>query len=687
MPAALHWSLPIADPVLIMAVAMAIFLIAPLVMERARVPGLIGVILAGAIVGPNGLNLLARDQTVVLLGTVGLLYLIFLAGTAIDLHGFARYRNRSLTFGALSFLIPQVAGTGLGLLLGYSFAGSLLLGSIFGSHTLVAYPVAIRYGIAKSVAVTTAVGGTIVTDTASLLMLAVVAASTRGALDGEFWLRLVLALSAYVLLVWFGLPRLGRWFFRNERAGAVAEFAFILTALFGSAVLARAAGVQPIIGAFLAGLALNRLLPDRSLLANRLQFVGEAFFIPFFLLSVGMLADVRVLAGDVRVWQVMVAMTVGVTLFKGGAAKLAQKMFGYSADEGWTMAGLSIPQAAATLAVTLIGVEVGLLDDAVLNGAIMMIVVTCVIGPWLVEKYGRRLALHEEQKPYDPTTAPQRILVPVSNPKTAEDLMALALVIQEPGSPEPIFPLAVVPAERDGTAEFVASAEKMLQQVEAYGVAAGAEVVAMTRVDHNFASGIARGVTETRSSSIIVGWDGKRTQRRGIFGGVLDQLLVQTRQQIMVAKLGHPLNTTERVFLLIPHGSDHVLGFPEAVRTVKLLTNRLGARIVGHVVAGDAKTYASHFDTVKPSAPARFEESRSWPELLSQLAGRLRADDLVIVLSARRGAVSWTPALERLPALLADLVPESFVMLYPSEVIAPISARAGDGLIRLPAKA
>jgi Kef-type K+ transport system membrane component KefB len=685
MPAVLHWSLPIVDPVLIMAVAMAIFLVAPLVMERARVPGLIGVILAGAIVGPNGLNLLARDQTIVLLGTVGLLYLIFLAGTAIDLHGFARYRNRSLTFGALSFLIPQVAGTVLGLLLGYSFAGSLLLGSMFGSHTLVAYPVAVRYGIAKSTAVTTAVGGTIVTDTASLLVLAVVAASTRGALDAHFWFRLVLALSAYVLLVWFGLPRLGRWFFRNERAGAVAEFAFILTALFGSAFLARVAGVQPIIGAFLAGLALNRLLPDRSLLANRLQFVGEAFFIPFFLLSVGMLADVRVLAGDLRVWVVMIAMTVGVTLFKGGAAKLAQTMFGYSADEGWTMAGLSIPQAAATLAVTLIGVQIGLLDDAVLNGAIMMIIVTCVVGPWLVEKYGRRLALHEEQKPYDPTTAPQRILVPVSNPKTAEDLMDLALVIQEPGSPEPIFPLAVVPAEQDGSTVLIASAEKMLHQVEAYGAAAGAEVVAMTRVDHNFASGIARGVAETRSSSIIVGWDGKRTQRRGIFGGVLDQLLVQTRQQIMVAKLGHPLNTTERVFLLIPNGSDHVLGFAEAVRTVKLLTNRLSARIVGYVVADDVETYARHFDVVKPSAPARFEASRSWPELLGLLAGRLKADDLVVVLSARRGAVSWTPALERLPARLADLVPESFVILYPSEVIAPLSASGGDGLIRLPA--
>jgi Kef-type K+ transport system membrane component KefB len=225
------------------------------------------------------------------------------------------------------------------MLLGYSLGGSLLLGSMFASHTLVAYPIAIRYGIGKNPAVTTAVSSSIITDTSSLLVLAVVAASVRGVLDAAFWLRLVLMLGAYVIVVWFGLPRVGRWFFRNEKTGATAEYAFVLTALFGFAYLARVAGVEPIIGAFLVGLALNRLLPEQGQLTTRIQFVGEAFFIPFFLLSVGMLADVRVLAGDVRTWQVMIAMTVAVILLKGGAAKLMQRVFGYSSAEGWTMAG------------------------------------------------------------------------------------------------------------------------------------------------------------------------------------------------------------------------------------------------------------------------------------------------------------------------------------------------------------
>jgi Kef-type K+ transport system membrane component KefB/mannitol/fructose-specific phosphotransferase system IIA component (Ntr-type)/nucleotide-binding universal stress UspA family protein len=670
----LNLSLPIIDPVLIVAVAMGIFLVAPMIMERLRLPGVIGVIVAGAVVGPNGLNLLARDQTIVLLGAVGLLYLIFMAGIAIDLHGFRRYRNRSLAFGAISYLVPQVVGTVVGLLLGYSLAGSLLLGSMFGSHTLIAYPIAIRYGIAKNGAVTTTVGGTIITDTAALLMLAVVAASTRGALDAAFWTRLVLFLGLYVAVVWLVLPKVARWFFRNERTGAVAEFMFVLTMLFGGAYLARLAGVETIVGAFLVGLALNRLLPENGLLTHRVQFVGEAFFIPFFLLSVGMLADVRVLAGDIRAWEVMLAMTATVVVTKGLAAKLAQKLFGYSPAEGWTMVGLSVPQAAATLAVTLIGLQVGLLDDAVLNGSIMMIIATCILGPWLVEKYGRAVALQEEQKPYDPLEAPQRILVPVSNPATAEDLMDLALAIREPGSPEPLLPISVVPTDDETAAEHVAGAEKMLNHVISYAAGAGVQAIPLTRVDYNFADGIARGVAETRASIVVVGWDGRRTARRGIFGTVLDQLLESTRQQVLVAKLGHPLNTTRRIVLLIPQASNRLPGFLQSVRTVKLMANRLGAGIHGYVIGDGASGYEEYLERVKPSAPLQLAEVRGWNETLDRLRQDLREDDLVVVLSSRRGAISWVPALERLPARLADLVPESFLIFYPSET-APVATR------------
>ncbi|HSJ26189.1 MAG TPA: cation:proton antiporter [Longimicrobiales bacterium] len=682
MAAMLNLDLPITDPVLIVAVAMGLFLVAPPLMERIRLPGVIGVIIAGAVVGPNGLNLLARDQTIVLLGAVGLLYLIFMAGIAVDLHGFRRYRNLSLAFGAVSFLLPQTVGTFVGLGLGLSLPGALLLGSMFGSHTLIAYPIAIRYGIAKNRAVTTTVGASIITDTSALLVLAIVSASTRGALDAAFWMRMVFFLALYVAVIWMVLPRVATWFFRHERTGAVAEYIFVLTVLFGGAYMARVAGVETIVGAFMVGLAMNRLLPENGLLTSRVQFVGEAFFIPFFLLSVGMLADIRVFAADVRAWVVMLSMTGTVLVFKAISAKAAQKFFRYSAAEGWTMVGLTVPQAAATLAVVLIGMQIGLLDDAILNGSIMMIIITCIAGPWLVEKYGRQVALQEEQKPYDPLEAPQRILIPVSNPATAEDLMDLALAIREPGSPEPLLPITVVPTEDDTAAEHVAAAEKMLSHVIAYAAGAGVQAIPLTRVDYNFADGIARGVAETRASLLIVGWDGQRSRRRGIFGTVLDQVLEQTRQQVLVAKLGHPLNTTKRIILLLPEASDRVPGFLQSVRTLKLLANRLGARMEGYVVGEAVDGYEAALKRVKPTAPAELEEVPSWTELFTRLRPHVQQDDLVVVLSARRGAVSWSPSLERLPARLAGLVPESFLIFYPSE-IAPQPARR-EGLL-LPA--
>lgn len=660
-------ALPISHPVLIVAVAMGIFLVAPLLLQRLRIPGLIGIIVAGAIVGPNALNLLARDQTIVLLGTVGLLYLMFMAGIEIDLYGFKRHRIQSLLFGALTFLIPQTVGIGVGLWLGYGMASSILLASMFASHTLVSYPIATRYGISKNRAVTTAVGGTIITDTLALLILAVVAASTRGALDAFFWGRLLGLLGLYVLVIYFGLPRLGRWFFRKHNVGALAEFAFILTMLFGGAYLAEMAGIEAIVGAFFVGLTLNRLIPEQSLLNNRIHFVGEAFFIPFFLLSVGMLVDLRVLASDLRAWKVMLAMTLTVTLAKWSAAMVTGKIGRYTRAEKWTIFGLSVPQAAATLAATLIGLEVGLFDEAVLNGAIMMILLTCIIGPGVVEKFGREVALQEETTPYGAGHDPQRILVPMANPATSGILMDLAFSIREADSPEPVFPLTVVPAEEDRSAEYVALAEKMLSYAVAHASAANVPVVPLTRMDHNFAGGICRGIAETRTTTVIIGWDGKTSGRRGIFGSVLDQLLEQTRQLVLVAKLGHPLNTTERIILIVPEGADHIPGFAEGVHAVKLMANRLGAAIHGITLGDEAELYRRHLGAVRPEAPVTFERASGWTLLLQNLRRDLRPDDLVLVFSARKGSVAWNTALEALPAQLAKLVPESFIMLYPAE--------------------
>jgi Kef-type K+ transport system membrane component KefB len=673
--ASVTFSLPMTHPVFIVAVAMLIFLLAPLLMQKLRIPGIIGIIIAGAIVGPNGLNLLARSNTIILLGTVGLLYLMFLAGIEIDLHGFKRHRNRSLVFGTLSFVFPQVIGTAVGLLLGYTLPASILLGSVLSSHTLLAYPIARRQGISRNASVTTAVGGTIITDTAALLVLVIVSASTRGALDAAFWLQLVGALGIYVVAVVIGLPRLGRWFFRSRWASATTDFIFVLTALFAGAFLAEVAGVEGIIGAFLVGLALNRLLPEQSPLTNRIHFVGESIFIPFFLLAVGMLVDVRVFAGSVEVWQVMFGMTTAVIATKWLAARVAQYLYDYSPDETWTTFGLTIPQAAATLAATLIGYELRLFGDAVLNGAIMMILVTCILGPWVVARYGQQLAAHEERKPYDPRHAPQRILIPIANPTTADLLLQLTLLIREPDSDEPLYPITVVPSEGENSAEQVAFAEKMLSHAVAYAAGADVPVVPLTRVDHDFASGIARGMTETRITTVVTGWDGRPSDTGGMFGSVLDPLLEQTRQRAIIARLMNPLNTTHRVVLLIPRGLDRLPGFPATVRTIKLMANRLGASILGFVVVAWPEPYQEQFEVMKPDVPTNFVRIGEWDVVLRSVQDNLGADDLLIVLTVRQGSPCWHPAMEHLPGQFAQSVSENLVVLFLSEIERPAGAR------------
>jgi Kef-type K+ transport system membrane component KefB/mannitol/fructose-specific phosphotransferase system IIA component (Ntr-type)/nucleotide-binding universal stress UspA family protein len=668
-------SLPFTDPVLIVALAMTIFLVVPLLFERMRVPGIIGLIVVGAAVGPNGLGLLARDETIVLLGTVGLLYLMFMVGLELDLHEFNRYRNRSIAFGTLSFAIPAALGVAVGVALGYSLLSALLLGSAFASHTLLAYPIASRLGIVRNEAVTTTLGGTILTEVLALLLLAGVANAAGGSMGAGFLVKLLVPFAVYVAVVFLAVPRLGRWFFRNVGTDASTEFVFVMAVLFTIAYAAHAAGVEPIVGALLAGLALNQLIPEQGLLMRRIHFAGNAIFIPFFLLSVGMLVNVWAL-NTPRAWAIAIALSLGVTLSKWLAAKVAEKAFGYTPEEGWTVFGLSVPHAAGTLAIVLVGYEVGLLDQTEVNGVVLVILVTCLVGPWAVERYGRLVALGEERRPYDPSEAPRRVLIPLANPATAETLLDLAFIVRGTGNPEPVHPLMVVPDYGEQTEAEVAEAERTLAHAVLYAASAEVPVVPLTRVDRNVASGIARGIAETRSSTVVVGWDGRRSAAREIFGSVLDRVLEETRQMVLVARLGHPLGTTTRVVLVLPPAVEHHPGFMEAVRTVKTIAAGVGASVVALPIRGDAHLREVYAAAGGPSVPAAWEEVRDWGALRPELEGRLRREDLVMVVSARRGTLPWHPRLERIPAWLAELVPQSFILLYPPE-IEPGTDRAG----------
>ena len=662
-------SLPVTDPVLIFAIVMLIILIAPMVFDKFKLPGIVGLILSGTIVGPSVLGLLERDDTIILLGTVGLLYLMFMAGLSIDLNQFNKLRNKSLTFGLLSFFIPQLSAIAVGIyLLDYSLATSLLLGSIVGSHTLLAYPIASRIGITKNLGVTMTMGGTIVTDTLSLVILALVVASAEGDLNTGFWLEFVGFVGLYTAAVLIGLPRLGRLFFRNVRNQTNTEFVFLIALLFLTAWLAEVAGLAAIVGAFLAGLSLNRLVPENGTLMSRVQFVGNALFIPFFLLSVGMLVDVKVLL-SIDVWLIALAFTLLVLVGKFLAAGATKTIFNLTSAEGWTIFGLSVPQAAATLAVTLIGYDFGFFDDTAVNAVVILILISCLIGPSIVENAGRRVAVQEEQKAYSPADAPQRLLVPLANPATSQSLIDIAIMIRRKDSNEPLFPLTVARDDQN-VEEQVAASEKMLSHAVVHAAAADIPVVPVTRVDMNISSGIVRAIKELRITNVVIGWDGGAAPRKRVFGSVLDQLLQQTDELLMVCKFDHPLNTTKRVVLAVPPLAEREPGFNLSINTIKTLVQQLGAELKIVATKSNIDILEEYFTQKEPQLEAEFQPLDDWNRIFRTGALTLSSSDMLILHSARNGSISWQPSLERLPGRISQQNPDLNIMImYPSEQV------------------
>lgn len=673
---------PISDPVLIFAVAMLLFLFVPMMMTKMKIPGIIGLIFAGVIVGPNGFGLLERDSTIVLLGTVGLLYILFIAGLELDLEGFKKYRQKSITFGSLSFLIPFVLGIALGFYLDYSLAGAVLLGSLFGSHTLLAYPIASRFGVAKNKAVTAAVGGTLLTDTTAFVVLAIVAASVKGELSALFWLKMFVSFIVYVILVFLLIPRVARFFFRVLGDDGIQEFLFVMSILFVTAFFAHVAGLEPIIGAFMAGLALNRYIIEHGPLMNRIQFVGNALFIPFFLLSVGMLMDVQKFLSDPKSWLVSLFVVLVLVVGKWLAALVSAKIFHSSPEERKMMFGLSVTQAAGTLAATFVGYELGLFDQVLVNAVVVKILVTCLIGPYIVEKNSRKLAIIEEQKPYEVSEAPKRILIPISNPKTMNSLLDLAFVLRGKSN-EPIFPLTVVQRGEKHPDEVVAKAEKMLGLAVSYAAGANVPATILTHIDRNVTSGIVRAIEERRITTVVIGWNGELSAPERIFGSILDRLLERTDKMVLVSKLNHPLNTTKQIVLLLPANIDLQSGYFDAVKTVKEIVSSLGAKVAAYVVKDDTLKFADSFKKIKPDVTMKFSYIASWTELMNNYIPEFPKDDLVIVISARRGTIGWHPRLEELPRKLVQSGLESFIMLYPPER-ETVDVRGAQGL-ELPA--
>lgn len=651
----------------IFTLVLLIILVVPIILGRFRIPGIVGLIVAGVILGPNGFHILSRDASIELFGTVGLLYIMFQAGLEIDMIDFKKYKVRSLVFGTLTFMIPMVIGTLTFLYLhGYDIKPAILLASMFAPHTLLAYPIISRLGLSKNEAVTLTIGGTLITDTAVLFVLAVIINSTHGSTSVGFWVWMVAQMAIFVAVVLWLFPKIAKYMFKQLESEKGAQYIFVLTVVFAAAFLSEVAGMEAIIGAFLAGLALNPLIPHASALMNRVEFVGNNIFIPFFLISTGMLVDLKVLFTDTNAILIAVTIIILAPLAKYAAAYVTQKLFKFSVLQRNLIFGLSSAHAAATLAVVLAGFDIGLLGESALNGAVVLILVSSMVSSFSTEKVGRKLAILESRRKPDISEKPDRILVPIGNPQTIESLIDLSVMLKNPSHREPIYPLAVV-IDNEHAEEEIYKKNKMLQEAIKHASASDNDVNLVSKIDVNVSSGILRAIKELMITEVVLGWNAKITTRDRIFGTVLDNLLDNTEQMILVCKIIQPLNTTGRLIVVVPTNAELERGFMRWIRSVKLLSTQLGAPIVFRGRRRTLNKLKSVIADSKPTVEAEYAPYNNLNEFATTKSD-LQNDDMVIVISARKRTVSYNSNMDYVPRVLSrNYKNNSFIVIYPEQ--------------------
>ncbi|MEI3798695.1 Kef-type K+ transport system, membrane component KefB [Chitinophaga ginsengisegetis] len=666
----MNTNLPLKDPVPIFSLVLFIILLAPILLRKLRIPSIIGLIIAGMLIGDHGFKIIQKDS-IDLFAKAGLLYIMFLAGLELDMTEFRKNRYRSMIFGAFTFFIPLTMGFVVcTYVLQFNFMATLLVSSMFATHTLVAYPLASRLGITKNEAVTVAVGGTIITDTAVLLILAVITGAQAGNLNTYFWVRLGISLAIFAAIILWLMPMLGRWFFKKIKDDKTSHFIFVLALVFASAFLAELAGVEGIIGAFLAGLALNQLIPHTSPLMNRIEFVGNAIFIPFFLISVGMLVDLRVLLKGPEALIIAGALTLMALSSKWLAALFTQLVFKYSANQRKVIFGLSSAHAAATIAVILIGYNMHIVDEHVLNGTVILILITCLVGSFVTENAGRRLAIQEAEGKPEADDQPERILVPVSNPDRIEALLDFAVMIKDSNAPTPIYPLAVV-QDNEEAKEKIHLTNKMLEKAVIHAAATESAVQVVTRIDLNVSDGITRATKELLISDVILGWTDKTSTTDrwlgNIFGTTLDNVLQRVWETVYVCNFHSPLNTTKKMVLVMPPNAEYELGFLHYMQKMFMLAKQAGARLLVFCNEKTQTITTAFAEQTKMSVDLSFRQFDTIEDFLI-LSREITRDDLVVVVTARKSTLSYHAYMDGIPAKLErHFKDNNVILLYPEQ--------------------
>lgn len=652
------FSLPFTNPVLIFSVILFIILLVPVLLHRLKIPDLIGLIIAGAVIGPNGFGIMARDSSMELFGTVGLLYIMFIAGLEIDMADLRKNYGKTLAFGMYTFVIPMLLGILTGVYwLDFSWPTSVLLASMYASHTLITYPIVSKYGITKNRAVSIAIGGTVITCILALLVLAVIVGMSTGEINSQFWIRLGISSVVFIAVVVVVFPMLGRWFFKRYE-DSVGQYIFVLALVFLASFLAQAAGLEAIIGAFLAGLALNRLVPNTSALMNRIDFVGNAIFIPFFLIGVGMLVDVRTFTNGWTALWVALVMTVIATAAKFLAAWMTEKSFRLTRDEGRLLFGLSNAQAAATLAAVLIGYKVilgtdaggepiRLLNEDVLNGTIVMILFTCTVASFVTQRAAQNIAVAEMSgdRIGDSDDEEERILIPLSNAETVEELIMLGTAIKSRRNKAQMVAVSIVKSDNTDP-KLVKASELLLEKATKVAAATDHHIEQVLRYDLNIVNGIRNVAKEHKITDIVIGLRTQKDLSDTFLGKLAEEVLSKCATTTIAYRPMQPMSTVKRYVVVIPENAEKEVGFPYWLISIWNMGKNMGTKFVFYahpdVLPVLKLVHSRHF------IDAEFLEFTDWDNF-TEIARKMQDNDALMLVMSRPDCPSYSRHMEYVP--------------------------------------
>lgn len=664
---------PITDPTLIFFVVLLIILFAPIIMGKLRIPHIIGMVLAGVLLGQYGLNILVRDDSFELFGKVGLYYIMFLAALEMDFEGMKKKRKHLVIFALLSFSIPfavtYIAST---YILGYQPISGIMLSCIMASNTLISYPIVSRYGLQRKPSVMLSVGETMI---ALFLALVVIAAVVSVGGDGGgimFWIWFVVKILAVCFFLAFAIPRLTRWFLRRY-SDAVMQFIFIMAILFMSAVLTDAAGLEGIFGAFLSGLILNRYIPHLSALMNRIEFIGNALFIPYFLIGVGMLINVRVLFNGGEIIAVVAAIVFFGTFGKAIAAYLSCYLCRLPLSSGHMMFGLTSAHAAGAIAVLMVGMKMEeahgleIVDDNMLNGVIIMILVTCIISTFVTERSAQGITLRDKDMASEDTHKDdEKILIPMKYPEYAERLVNMAILMRNPKLNRGLVGLNVV-YDDEKMAKNQEAGRLLLDRMTKVAAAADVKMETQVRVAANIANGIKHAFKEFHASEIIIGMHTHKEVSTKFWGQFHQSLYNGLNQQIMMVRLIQPINTIRRIQVAVPSRAQFEAGFYRWLERLARMADSLECRIQFHGRGDTLQLIRQYINNRHPEARADYSEMDHWVGL-PKLAGTIADDHLFVVVAARKGTVSYKNALERLPEEITKFFTgKNIIILFPDQ--------------------